>query len=515
MPANVRAILQIACSIALTASLPLKAAIFTVTRGDDPAPNGCIAGDCSLREALDAAMTTPGADTIMLGSGLYNVTRGELVVVGDVTIQGVSAAATNIAGAGAFTLLRVPTLSQLTLADATLASQNDAVLADGGTAILRNIEVPTGGVLGANDNAPPTLHVESSHIVSDFGCGGTESDGHCEAFDSELGSAAGVGENVTLDLVRVVIDGPANGAGVAFYSDAALTINDSVIQGQSNPLTLFSLAQSPADVRINRTRFIGNTGPLVSNRAGTTYLEDVEFRDNIVDSAHASLPAVIDAASGTAWRISRALFVGNRGGNAEGAAVRVKGGANVVMSNVTFDNNTFKTGINGHGNTIGVDVTNNASTIFWLFQATLRSATSLPANTPGSVLSVIGSTANVRLYNSLVYGTCSFGSGAALFLAEGDIESTGHSCGLSATTNNVDVPVIQLRIGSLGDHGGFTQTYLPASGSVLLDNATPFWCRLNALDQRRFLRPSDGVNCDVGAVEANAVPDTIFSSGME
>jgi len=34
---------------------PAQAAFYSVTRFDDPAPNGCNAGDCSLREAIIAA----------------------------------------------------------------------------------------------------------------------------------------------------------------------------------------------------------------------------------------------------------------------------------------------------------------------------------------------------------------------------------------------------------------------------------------------------------------------------
>ncbi len=56
--------------------------------GDDPMLNGCIAGDCSLREALNAAVVTPAGDGIVLGEGLYNVTRGALVVIGEATIHG-------------------------------------------------------------------------------------------------------------------------------------------------------------------------------------------------------------------------------------------------------------------------------------------------------------------------------------------------------------------------------------------------------------------------------------------
>lgn len=53
----------------------LCAATFTVTRVDDPVANGCLAQDCSLREAVIAANATAAADTIVLASATYTLTR--------------------------------------------------------------------------------------------------------------------------------------------------------------------------------------------------------------------------------------------------------------------------------------------------------------------------------------------------------------------------------------------------------------------------------------------------------
>ena len=51
------------------------AATFTPTRFDDPLPNGCQPTDCSLREAVIAAENTAGPDAIVLGAGVYKLTR--------------------------------------------------------------------------------------------------------------------------------------------------------------------------------------------------------------------------------------------------------------------------------------------------------------------------------------------------------------------------------------------------------------------------------------------------------
>lgn len=77
------------------------------------------------------------------------------------------------------------------------------------------------------------------------------------------------------------------------------------------------------------------------------------------------------------------------------------------------------------------------------------------------------------------------------------------------------MPAALLHLGTLGDNGGFTKTYLPASDSILLDTATPTWCQFNPLEQRRYLRPAGGIACDVGAVEVGALSDAIFSDGFD
>jgi hypothetical protein len=97
----------LALALATAASLPAPAAAatFNVTRFDDPVPDGCIAGDCSLREAVLAANLLPDADVVMLGSGVYELTQNaggadelhkDLDVTRPLTIQGTGSALTTI-----------------------------------------------------------------------------------------------------------------------------------------------------------------------------------------------------------------------------------------------------------------------------------------------------------------------------------------------------------------------------------------------------------------------------------
>jgi uncharacterized repeat protein (TIGR01451 family)/CSLREA domain-containing protein len=67
-------------------------AVFTVNSAADTTPGACDAADCTLREAIIAANSNPGADTInfQIGTGLQtiNVTSALPLVSGSVTIDG-------------------------------------------------------------------------------------------------------------------------------------------------------------------------------------------------------------------------------------------------------------------------------------------------------------------------------------------------------------------------------------------------------------------------------------------
>ncbi|RYD14873.1 MAG: hypothetical protein EOP90_11450 [Lysobacteraceae bacterium] len=504
---------------ALALAAPATADVFDVTRADDPVPDGCLAADCSLREALEAAQATPGPDTILLGAGQYFVTRGDLAVFGNVTIEGAGRDATDLVASGSPAAMRVAAQSRFVLRDLAWAAIGGTAVAgdaDQASITLERVDVPVGEVvIGTGSGGEGDLQVRHAEIGQVVGC--LVADGVCEVSDSRTGFIAAMGERVALHVSRC--ETTRSEAGVIAYGGGTVLVEDSTIRGAARPLEVLQFGVPEAtDVIVRRTRFIGNTGPLRVQRAATVRMDDVEFRDNVVagDSLAEGDPAVLLADAGAAWRINRALFVGNRGGSGlDGAVVRVLGGANVVMNQVTFDDNTFHPDAgSGFGHSIGVYANSAEATVFWLFHATLRAAPSLPAGTQGSVLTVRGGTANVRVFNSLVHGSCAFGGGGVLFQAEGNIESPGDTCGLDGS-NEVDVAPIQLHLGALGDHGGFTHTYLPALGSAMIDQAKATWCLFAALDQRRHLRPVDGESCDIGAVEAGAPSDSLFADGFD
>lgn len=82
------------------------AADLVVTRTDDPIPDGCLATDCSLREAVILANAVFGADTIDLGANIYQLSidgagedlsvTGDLDVLDDLSIFGAGESQTSI-----------------------------------------------------------------------------------------------------------------------------------------------------------------------------------------------------------------------------------------------------------------------------------------------------------------------------------------------------------------------------------------------------------------------------------
>ena len=514
---SIRVLLGSALAFCTTAA---GAATFNVTRADDPAPDGCLAADCSLREAIDATAATPEADTIVLGAGQYQVTLGEITIDRAITISGAGSGETQLTSNGDYTILHVVAFGVLTVEGLEIDSVEGTplVVGDDGWATLRDIHVPAStGIIGTDSPDAATdsgsIRVEDSTIDSLLAC--LQPAGTCTAVDSRIRQIAVV--DSALELKRVELDGEnSDFYGLTIRSSSAVTIEDSTIRRTTHPLTLFSNGEAAARVNVRRTRFIDNTGPIVGDRASIVDMDEVEFRHHIVSDDNPGAPAVLQATPGPTWFISRALVVGNRGGGSlDGAVVRVLGGGRVVFDNSTFDDNTFRAGAS-FGDTIGVYNDSGDPTVLWLLHVTMRRAATLDDATVGSLLTVRGPSIDARVMNSALRGTCGFSGGGAITQGVGNAESIGDTCGLDPATNQIELPSFDMSLGDLGDHGGFTETFQPTRNSFLIDAAESGICSLiGALDQRRFARPADGVACDIGALEVGAIADAIFADGLD
>ena len=221
-------------AIALTVSLflvsanPAWAAEFTVTRSDDPAPNGCGAEDCSLREAVIAANTNGQADTILLppaanvdpAGASYNLTRGtrgnadansgDLDITGELTIDGTDpdSPAVNVRSGGI---------------DRAFDVQN------GATVTLQELQISGGDsrqVGGGLRNAG-TLTIENSFIEDNLTGDGTTS----------LRRGGGIYNIGSGDLTlnnTVVRNNISRGDGGGIYNSGGdVTLTDSTVDGNT------------------------------------------------------------------------------------------------------------------------------------------------------------------------------------------------------------------------------------------------------------------------------------------
>lgn len=503
-----------------TLALPVCAADFHVSRADDPPADGCQPGDCSLREAIAAAAATPEADRVLLAAGQYHVTQGQIQVLGTVEIAGIGSDQTRIVAAAPQPILALSALTALTVRGIELVNADSWAVTSNGTGAVEfdDVTVPDGsGNIATTGSAGDAfdLVIRRSRIGLGDSVICRQAAGKCHIHDSEILPGVGTdGANVSLKVVRSVI-GPSDGItlnGVVVEGTSTLHVEDSIVQGTLRPLYLLADGSTAAPAaRVLRTRFLDNVGPITGDRPGAVHLDEIEVH------GHQSLPAMQTPAAmlvveGPSWFLRRSLVHGNRGSGQEGGAILVLAGGRLGITSTTFHDNSFQHSA-GYGDTIAVYNGTPTPAAVTIFHSTFHRGPHLAAHAPGSVLTVRGAAAQVTLGNTVLRGRCAFGGGGAIMGAVGNVEAPGGSCVPAA--NNFHVGEIALRMGSLADHGGFTHSFQPDPGSALLDRANPALCQLGGLDQRRYLRPADGEHCDVGAVEAGAKPDLIFTDGVE
>jgi uncharacterized repeat protein (TIGR01451 family) len=189
------------------------AATFIVTRSDDPAPNGCAAGDCSLREAIIDANNAAGADTITFAASTNGVPITLTIVGADST-----------AAAGDLDIRESLTItgngSANTIIQAGTTKSTDGV---NGNGVDRVFDVNPGpnGILTTNFSGVTIRHGKI-----------TNSDGGGIRFDGFFNNATDGVINITN---CVLTDNYSNGRGGAFKGlDGTLNITGSTV---SNNIT--------------------------------------------------------------------------------------------------------------------------------------------------------------------------------------------------------------------------------------------------------------------------------------
>jgi hypothetical protein len=226
--------------LALTGAPQAPAAItFTVTRTDDPAPDGCKPMDCSLREAVLDANSTVGNDVINLPGGHFRLSiaganedagaTGDLDVLDEVNITGMGARLTTVDAQGIDRIFDVGVGAHLVLSDVAVTggqstgSGGGIRNASGLTLIRDSITGNRAQGNGGGIESSSTLSLISSTVSGNqaMGNGGGVRGGANVDIESST-----IGANVAGGLGGAGEGGGIDAAGAAYFSIASSTITD-------------------------------------------------------------------------------------------------------------------------------------------------------------------------------------------------------------------------------------------------------------------------------------------------
>lgn len=439
---------------AVLAATPALALDLAVTRVDDPVPDGCIAGDCSLREAVVTANQLSGPDRIVLPAGLYiltiaggasnNAAVGDLDILGPVEIVGAGAASTVILASHGNRHFNITPGAAATLSGLRLDGGRAGV---GGSILMNGTLVMRDAILSNNQATVEGGAIRSASsvhmIVQRVRFEGNLAAGPGGAV--QTGTAGGsFAESVFVD------NAGTDGGAIAGYD---IRVRDSLFQGNS----------------------ASGSGGAIDSEAGCS-CSHLEVRDS--------------------------TFAGNQAGVVgAGGAIRVGHAFQVVQS--TFSGNSA--GIGGALHVANADLGGP-----YRIEASTIAGNTAVLNGSGVFFAATQSP-DLALVNTLIAGTCvRSGAGSGTLQGQGSVESPGNTCNLPAG-NLANVTAGQLALAPLADNGGPTPTRLPGPASALVGAGNNASCQ--RLDQRGRVR-SDG-DCDAGAVEVGASNDVIFRNGLQ
>jgi predicted outer membrane repeat protein len=281
------------------------------------------------------------------------------------------------------------------------------------------------------------------------------------------------------NTLRAAIAGANSGDTIAFTLPGATITLASTLTLTKN-VTIDGYGNTGLTISGNQA-----VGVLVVNPGVSTTIKNVTIADGAPGGIHNY---------GT-LTVTGCTFSGNT--HSSGGAIFNEGGA-LILTNSTLSANAVGSFGGGVYNATGAATITNSTFV------------GNSANYGGGVFS--SSVASTTLKNNLfldnsagAYGGSADGDGIIadhnLYWHNGD--STGNpgiDCnGCASNTNAVNADPL---LGSLGNNGGPTQTYLPGAASPALEAAAAAACP--AVDQRGTARPqAPGGGCDIGAVQVS------------
>jgi len=451
------AALLVAAAVALLGTGLAFANTVTVTNTNDSGPG-------SLRQAI--ADAGPG-DTIVVPTGTYTLTSGELLITESLTISGAGAAKTIIANGQTQRVFHT-------------AGSGDSITITGVT-ISNGHPLPAGNLARGggvwNESATVTLShdVVTANEADADGAGSGGNGGIAEG-----GGVASTGGTLNLVDTQVAANsasavgdagdpgGIAEGGGV--FDTGTLTLDGSTVSSNAAD----SVGGSTANGGIS------DGGGLFADGAGATTVSGSTFSGNLADASQGA------GASGEA------------GGIADGGgAFMLTNGPAMAAANITVFGNTARATIGGIASGGGLYFGSN-SPVVTLTNATLAgNAAAGGASNEGGDAYLGGATTHVK--NTIVAaGTADSGyencAGAPTSLGH-NIDSLDECHFTPAAFDQVNTNPL---LGPLHDNGGPAETMALLPGSPAIDAGTNSGCP--ATDERGVLRPA-GAACDIGAFE--------------
>jgi hypothetical protein len=489
------------------------AASIAVTSPDDTVH----AGTCTLRQAILSMNTGAVTGTSCVNSG-GAFGNGDTITFAKSGITGGTAAGTITLADSADTTgstggMLVITDTQLTVdGSAWLGSGSGSGLYSGGVTIARPA-LATNAFRIMRDSAPKGASLVLNGLTIHNGAAAASD---CNARAQGGGICVA---NADLTLINSTVSGnqATNGGGLAVYS---ATVTNSTLSGNQATMAGGGI-YNQSSLTLTNTLLSGN-GAAYGGGIATLYGNIALISSTLSDNSATYGGGVLS--QGYAM-LTHSTLSGNSATHGGGIFhVGAVAHAALIVANSTLNNNSASNGGGGIENDYGtVTLTNSTlsgnsaaydggvyskSGLLTIVNSTLVGDT---ATQNGSGISAKNGT--LTLTNSIIAEGC---SGEA-FDGGGNID-TGTSCQLIATTSRSNVTGTQLNLGPLQDNGGPTQTMLPGTGSVAINSTT---CAKGPLtDERGMIRPdpaSIGTSvtpCDIGAVEANSIPDAIFADGF-
>lgn len=390
--------------------------------------------------------------------------------------------------------LRDPACAEVWVAAGTYtpgAARGDSFAVRPGSAVY-------GGFAGdesVREARDPLAH--ASVLSGDIGTPGDAADNSWHVVTLDGTTAAGaIGASTVLDGFTIR-DGNANGPFPATLGGGLYCTGASA--GRS------------CDPTLARLRFVANTaayGGAMALRAdgagrASPALSDVAFDGNLATRYGGAIYVWAELNGVASPAVERATFSGNRadkGGAIYNSSGNQGGTAEASLVNATFSGNDASLGTSiGNGGAIYNAGVGGRSAMM-LTNVTFSGNTANGANHLGGAMVNEGAGATPRIVNAIFWGDQA-NAAPEFHNTVGAQPAISHSivqggCPFGATC--LDVRDVDPQLGTLGDHGGFGATLLPAAGSPAIDAGDAAACP--ATDQRGVPRPQ-GAGCDLGAIE--------------